>query len=143
MPKKTIGPRLSEASMEFYDTHFDTRNAGAEYALEMFPALYRGTLRELRGKFTAAELSAILDVVNSLLLMPKIAGQHLLTDISDGIVLDGLNEKWGFDGPTILDKLNACPLFHVAILEIWAKAFWVQNNRDNAQDLDRWTSHLT
>ncbi len=144
MAKQPVGPRISEAAAKYYSELFDTLNQGAAYALESFPQLYRATLaRELRGKFTAGELSAILENVNGLMLSPEAAGQHLPFNIEDGIALEALDEKWGFDGAGLLEKLRALSLFQSATLELWARAFWVQHtDSDSPESFESYVARM-
>jgi hypothetical protein len=140
---KRIGPNISAKSAEFYTRNFASLNAGAAYAIESFPALYRHTLmRELRGKFERWELMLMLDVCNGLVLTPGMAGQHLPADVSDGIALDGLAEKWEIDGPALLAKLEALSIFQVHCLEIWCRAYWEQSGKPEGVSIERWIEQL-
>jgi hypothetical protein len=124
---KQVSPKIDDRAAEFYAAHFSTTNQGVSYTLEAFPAIYRRTLGELQGRFTEAELSLILDVVNGLLLTPQFAGQHLPAEVSDGVALEFLDRKWEIDGPNLIGKIQDLTIGQTAVLEIWAKAFWVQS----------------
>ena len=136
--KKIVSPGLTEKTYQWYENIFDNVNQGAMFALESYPELYGRTLRDLRGIFGMGELSLIIDVQNGCFLMPQIVGQHLLPNVEDGITLEGMAEKWKVDRNVFLDKLKKLHLFEIAILEIWAQAFWAQENHD----LVRWVSGL-
>jgi len=140
---KPVGPKITAKSFDFYAATFATTNAGTAYTLESFPALYRHTLiRELRGKFERQELLLMLDVCNGLVLTPGMAGQHLPADVSDGIALDGLAEKWEIDGPALLSKLHPLSIFQLHCLEVWCRAFWEQSGGENAVGIERWIEQL-
>jgi hypothetical protein len=140
---KPVGPKISQKSFDFYGANFATVNAGTAYTLESFPALYRHTLlRELRGKFERQELLLMLDVCNGLVLTPGMAGQHLLADVSDGIALDGLAEKWEIDGPALLAKLQALSIFQAHCLEVWCRAFWEQSGEPESVEIEKWVEQL-
>lgn len=134
---KQVSPKIDERAAEWFVAHFQTLNQGVTYALESFPAIYRRTLAELRGRFNESELSLILDVVNGLLLTPQFAGQHLLAEVEDGIMLDGLAEKWQIDGAELILKIESLAVGQIAVLEIWAKAFWTQG-----RDMAEWIKNL-
>jgi len=133
MPKKPIAPRISDRSAEFYPQIFSSLHFGTTYTLDAFPALYQRTLHDLRGKFGQGELSLLIDVFNSTMLTPQLAGQHLYLQAQDGMELDGLDEKWAVDREAFLKKLDALPVFAAACLEIWANGFWY---REKNQDKD-------
>jgi hypothetical protein len=135
-----LGPRVTDATAAWLESHFSSRGAGAEFLLECFPELYRRALHNLKGRFSAGELSLMVDMLNATWIMPNLAGQHLLTGASDSMSLDGTDVKWGVDGPALIDKIQGLTLFERACLEIWARAFWEQDSHDN---LPEWVSRLT
>jgi hypothetical protein len=127
---KTISPRITDTSEAFFSSNFDNRSAGAEFILAAFPALYARTLHLLKGKFTAGELSLMIDVANGQMLNPAMAGQHILASVTDGCELDSLDEKWQVSQLDLFDKIAAIPLFDRACLEIWSCAYWTDCERD-------------
>jgi hypothetical protein len=66
----------------------------------------------------------MIDVSNGLFLTPQLAGQHLAAQVSDGIALDKLDEKWGIDGTGLNAKAASLAIFEAACLELWALAYW-------------------
>ena len=124
MRKHNIGPSISTNTMEFFGKNFKTVNAGASYALESFPVLYRRTLATMKGKFTEGELRLMLEVSNKLPLTPSIAGRHMAALCFDGIALDGTDNKWKVDPLEIDGKFKLLSDFEIAILEVWANSFW-------------------
>jgi hypothetical protein len=141
MSKQNIGPRLEPGTKDFYEAHFRTVNAGAEYVLEMFPNLYRRTLATLWVDsgitFSAQELYLIIDVCNSPSYIsthrPGFAGQHLITEVSNAIFLDHAAEKWNCEAG-LEDKLVCLTIWELAVLEIWARAFWDGKTEDKLED---------
>lgn len=127
-------PRIIEKSAAFYRDKFDTLNAGLEYVLEAFPDLYRRTLADLRGKFTRGELMLMIDVQNGHWYNPHGAGMEMTPNVSDGIALDHLDEKWGIDGDALNKKLAAVSHFDRTCLEIWVQSFWNQDEHDNIEE---------
>lgn len=132
MSKKPTAPRIAPQSAEHYPTLYPSLNAGLEYTLDAFPALYRRTLHGLKGRFEKAELLLILDVFNGLVLTPGLAGQQIGIQVSDGIALDKLNEKWVVDGQMLEAKLEDLHIFDRACLEIWAAGYWKKETEAGA-----------
>ncbi|MEA1898286.1 MAG: hypothetical protein U9N53_11570 [Bacteroidota bacterium] len=122
MFKKKIGPRVDD---EVYDSYvripaFKTSNAGVEYAMDMFPLLYRKTRLELKGIFLYNELKLIIKVVIKQNLDPRTAGQYLLTSVDTAIQVDNLHEKYSVDPDSLTGKVNKLTSFQKACLELWA-----------------------
>jgi hypothetical protein len=127
-----VSPKIDSATAAFYDENFPSRNAGVACAIEILPPLYRSALAEMRGRFSAGELSMILDVQNgSAAIMVYgqggLAGQHLPLSLADSFHLypGAYEEKWQIADPQgFLARVAALTRFQVAALEIWAAAFW-------------------
>jgi hypothetical protein len=119
-------PRINDKSAEIYKTIFGNVNAGMEYLGDAFPQLYKITLHVLKGRFVRGELMLMIDVNNGLILTAGMAGQHLDAQVSDGIALDHLDEKWEIDGDALNKKIAALTIFESACLELWIQAFWQQ-----------------
>jgi len=142
MKSKKIGPQVSTQTIEFFGEKFKSTNAGAEYTLAAFPGLYQATLtREIKGVFTAGELSLMLDVFNATMLTPALAGQHL--NCIDGMELDHLDEKWEINKAEFTKKLNALTIFQANCLEIWANGFWYSGATETrGLDLEKYVAVL-
>jgi hypothetical protein len=135
-----LGPRVSDSAAAWLEYNFSSRGAGAEFVLEAFPELYRRALHSLKGRFSAGELSLMVDMLNATWIMPNLAGQHLEICASDSMALDGTDVKWGVDRAPFLAKIKALSLFERACLEIWCRAFWEQDTHDN---LEVWIEKLS
>ena len=127
-------PRIIEKTADFYRGKFSSLNFGLEYILEAFPDLYAHTMHSLRGKFTRGELMLCIDVMNGHWYNPHGAGQEMTPNVSDGIALDRLDEKWEADGAALNKKLANLPMFARACLEIWIQAFWNQDDHGNIEE---------
>lgn len=58
---------------------------------------------------TQEEEMAVLDATLSWHITPETA-QYLWAEVEDAIRLEGLDRKWGVDGPALVEKLkNLCP----------------------------------
>jgi hypothetical protein len=126
---KTVSPRISESSHAFYATLTGTTNAGAQYVLDAFPMLYMYTLNSLKGQFERRELMLIIDANNDFTLQPGLAGQHMKLQVANGISLRHLDEEHQIDGTELIAKIEGLDRFEVACLELWVKAYWVQDDR--------------
>lgn len=115
---------ISVTSDALYKSLSGSVQAGALYVIDAFPTIYQRTLSDMRGVFSEAELSLILDIHNGTLLTPGIAGQHIGIAVRDSIELDGSDQKWEIDGNTLLGKIEAMPIFARACLELWACSYW-------------------
>jgi hypothetical protein len=122
MYKKNIGPRIDD---EVYDSYklipaFKSSNAGVEYAMDVFPLLYKKTLLELKNIFLYNELKLILKVVIKQNLDLRTAGQYLLTSLSTAIEIDSLHEKYSVDPDSLMEKVDKLTAYQKACLELWA-----------------------
>jgi len=138
--QKTLGPRVTETAADWYKTSFGSHNAGAEYVLAAFPALYARTIKEAKAFFSPNEKKLIIDVANGMMLNPAMAGQHIVASCTDSMDLDGTDEKWQIDRVFMVSKLSQLSLFERACLEIWAQAFWEQHGTENAIPLETYTA---
>lgn len=126
----SIGPKIGKGAADFYKEFFGKINPGATWVLEEFPHLFRITLVEMRGRFTAGELSMILDVLNGNIMLASgahgLAGQHVLLSVADSFDLyPGMYEdKWDLEKVDFLDKLGSLSRFQATCLELWAAGFW-------------------
>lgn len=58
---------------------------------------------------TPEEENAVLDATLSWFITPETA-QYLWAEVEDAIRLEGLDRKWGVDGPALVEKLKRlCP----------------------------------
>jgi hypothetical protein len=89
------------------------------YVVEMFPGLYRRTISRLLTQFTGAEFGLCREALISTWLTPRIAGQHLLADVEDGIKLDQLALAHEVDATALLGKLRGLSPTEAAMLEIF------------------------
>lgn len=138
---KPVGPRIHDTTYDFFGDTFQSVGSGVTYAIESFVALYRRAMAdEIQGKFSEGELSLIIDVFNATFLTAGVAGQHVIPQVSDGIALDGLDEKWSIDKNQLLQKLESLSLFARAALEVWANGFWYGGKIE--KDLGKYISKL-
>jgi hemoglobin-like flavoprotein len=138
MPK--VNPFISDLSAEFYDNNFRSRNAGCEYALNAFPALYKHTMRRLKDYFEQSELKLIIDIFNATRLSSGLAGQHIGAIIADSIELDAMDKKWDINGEKLIKKIENLTPFEAACIELWANGYWYAN--DENPDFEEYLKQL-
>ena len=135
---KNVNARVSDKTETFLGSHFRTRSAGAEYMLAAWQAASRKYVGiDMKGKFTPGELRLMIDVMNGTILSPEMAGQRLAMNVSDGMELDAMDEKWGVDAEQINYKLSTMSTPELMILEIWIQGFW-QAVTDRNQGLEEY-----
>ncbi len=143
MEKKKISPRIEGQGQEFLSKNFNTLNAGAEYVLDAFPMLYNRTLHEMKGRFTGAELSFLVDAFKETKLSPQLAGQQLKIYCDDAMMYRKLHEKWKIKGDAFLKKIENTTSFQTACLEIWAKKYWFGKWIKRGKSLQEYVQLLT
>ena len=132
---KKITPRIADNTISFLTNNFKNLNAGSEYLLDSVPAVSRVYVGyQLKGVFSADELKLMVDVMNSTMLNPQLAGQHLKSNVEDGISLDHLDAKWEINGNDLISKLSDMSVPEVFFLEIWIQGFWIQSNEIELED---------
>jgi hypothetical protein len=140
MPKITC--RIADKTEAWLLSVFENKTAGGEYVLDSLPLLYRRTIHGLCGKFDPGELSLMLDVMNGTFLTPQSAGHHLTVNVSDGIALDRLDQKWEIDGPALNAKLQSLDAFSLFCLEVWAVGFWASGVYMDDNRMEEWMRPL-
>ena len=139
---KSVAPKILDNAAEFYPTIFPSLNAGCTFILDAFPPLYRRTMREIKGLFTANELNLILDVLNGQMMTPTIAGVVLYQQCIDGMDLDSLDDKWNIDAGSFIKSLEKLTIHQSACIELWAAGFWSQVNTDAAVPMEKYVTQL-
>lgn len=161
--------QVEQGAIEFYNTKFDgkgtagmqdcvetiaffmpdhpieTTRAGFVEALEHIiassKAIHIRSMVKLKGMFSQAELSLIIDVMNGTRLSPAMPGETLRGNVPDGIALDRLDEKWEIDGQALVEKITGLGIAEAATLELWANGFWY-GNHDELPDMDDYIKKL-
>jgi len=134
---KNMAPRVPESAIDFYAQTWPSGNAGAEWVLSAFPGMYRAALSEMRERFTAGELSMLIDAANggALMIPGGQVGLSLVLSVEDMFrVYPGRYEtQWGIVSTDMMSKMDSLNRFQLACLEIWAGSFWEHDNH-NAED---------
>jgi hypothetical protein len=99
--------------------------------LERLYDLYRRAIREVPLALDEARL--IVDCCNGTIYDARSAPM-LWASIEDSCHLDGLDAKWGIDGPALVEKLKGLTQLQSLALVDAAERFW--NLPDGGRDLD-------
>jgi len=113
MPKQKIMSAITLPAKYLLIQNFKTPGTGSSYLLEMFSTLYPQEVAIIKTIFSPEELTEIIYSFKSRPLHPDMAGRIIHNT----------------------QKISACSVFTRACLEIWAKAFWLNNN---AEDLENY-----
>ena len=123
MPKKNIGPRISEEAAEYLGAYFQSLNFGAQFVLESWPVLHRFALKEMRGLFSKNELKLLLDAHNHYTPTSQTTGLLFPIQILNSCDMDRLDAKWSVDKEELMEKIACLKTFYRHSLEVWASGF--------------------
>lgn len=118
--------RILDEQLEWITKIYESRPYGINRLLcyaENQMQIARG---ELKGVFTRAELSAMVDNENGVLIDKRYWGNKrmFLHALEDGVNLDGLAEKWGVDYDTMKEKIMGIPDSTFLYLHEQIYVFW-------------------
>lgn len=133
--KQNISPKIPTDTRDWYGTIGKTVNAGATYALEAFPVLYKSILFFLRGRFTAEQLKLIVQCFENHRMNPQLATLQLTTLLSNLSLTTG--DKQAIS--QLLGIISALNPADCMVLEVWAHSFWISDEQPN---LDEFISPL-
>lgn len=140
--RRKVAPRINPDAYVWYRQAFENLNQGAGYAMDAFPGLYAGTLRELQGVFTFNELLLIYDA--AVRTPPEdwapLAGRILVPRVEDALT-NGKAEEWGVKDPEdFSQKIRELTMFQCCCLETWVRIFeWTDRTKI---DLSKWCRDL-
>jgi hypothetical protein len=66
----------------------------------------------------------------------------LEAQVSDGIALDGLDQKWEVDGKALVEKVKTLTSFQQGVFEIWANGYWYAQTGKKLRDLEKYVGEL-
>ena len=133
---KAMAPRVPESAIEFYQQHWSSANGAAEWVLGSFPGMYHAALAEIRGRFSAGELSMLIDVANGSALLiysgAGVVGSNLILSVDDSFRLypGQFEEKWQIEWKPMMAKMESLTRFQLTALEVWAGSFWEGDHED-------------
>lgn len=136
-----ISPRVPEEIAGALAEIAGTKNAGAIEACESYIYIRRATWHELKGRFSKAEATALVDMFNGTMLTPQLQYQPevLRAKIEDAEKYEGSCTRHGADVKKLLgktDKLTAAQVYVLQreLVRAWAKNIEDQNAIDQTID---------
>lgn len=91
--------------------------------LTRYYAILRYGRQALRDKFSAAEISAVLDNLNGVWLAEPVSIRLIYANVSDALE-EGLAKKWEIDGPGLVEKLKTLPYAESCALADAVERWW-------------------
>lgn len=145
MSKGTRTVYVTDQTWERYRTLYGKPSTGAANALESWLGARRAALALLKGKFTAAELSGLVDSLNGTAWPEKSMQsqpQMLAAQMSDADQYDNLSAKWVYDAAVLDAKINGLhPLECFFLIEEIA-AFWERTSSAGGSSLEEFINSL-
>lgn len=103
----TLDPRiLEEIDRRVEHAGEGSRSAVISRHLERYFSLLARARRELRQMLSDAEAMLICDVLNGVAFFDTFGIYLVEHEVADGIALDRLDQKWGIDGPALVEKMR-------------------------------------
>jgi len=134
-----ITPRLEDNSRTFFESNFQSRNAGAEKTLTIYPYLWNYTLAEMRGIFTEAEIKYLVDIGNGFALSGTVMDLRYevwIAQIEDADRFDGIGAKWEVSVADLCAKVKSLTAAQVYFMQENIQSFWYGNTEGNP-DLEK------
>lgn len=105
--------------------------------LGLFEYLQSVALDEMRNGFTESEILLIADACNGFgyiwRMHPK---QQLALEVQEAIEFDALDEKWGVDKESLLNKLDYISEFHAHTILVTLEKCWDRRRESSDKSLD-------
>lgn len=127
-PIPTLHITIPERISAEIDARGDNRSEVIRRDLERLYTLYKHALREV--ELTAGEACLICDVLNGV-LMDATSASMLWAEVEDGIRMDDLDQKWGVDGPALVEKLRSLDRLTCLALVDAAERFWAASPQED------------
>ena len=121
-----LSPQLADEKRKWADAAFGGFSRRLTSILERLEFIVSDAIPD----FNRPEWCAIFDALNGYWMEGRLGITGIPLQLSDAINMDGLDEKWGFDGKAFLKKLNALSSAGlVAVAEV-SDEFWLNTERD-------------
>lgn len=145
MSKGTKSVYIFDRTWSEFTRLYGKPSTGAANAVESWLGARRAALTCLKGKFTAPEISGLMDSLNGTAWPDKWMQSRpdmLAAQMADADTFDNLAAKWGYDGPALLEKINNLhPLECFFLIEEIA-AFWERISNGGAS-LEEFVKNLS
>ena len=123
---KTVGIYLRPETEKELSARGENRSHVIARDLDRFYNLCRRAIREV--PLSEKEACLIVDTLNGVILDAGTA-QYLWAEVEDSVKLNNLAEKWGVDGPALVEKLRDLNALQAMALVDGAERFWQMSDR--------------
>lgn len=93
-------------------------------SLERYFALLSRSLARWREQLSDDECALIIDATNGTMFADTFSLGYLAAEVADAISMDGLADKWGVDGPALVEKLGASGIMGQTALIDASERWW-------------------
>lgn len=133
--KSTLTVRADEMVREHLKKAYDTLYNGGTRALELFVALRKQNLREIKGVFTREELVGLLSGFNGTIMEPQymINQSMLIAHIEDADIYEFSFSSNNADSKVVIEKVKTLSSAQILFLQEEINRFW---NQDSAYNSD-------
>lgn len=132
MTKRNITVRLSPAAEKAISAE-KNKSAAISKSIECWATCERQAMLSLKGKFTSAELSAFIDVLNGTSI-PASQANSMRFAFEDACQLDGLEQKWAIKKPATLAIFDTLSPAEWIVLVDFCRDFWEGPNERNLSE---------
>lgn len=129
---KNVTIRLQDETHEFIKTNFEGMQSGVSIIVESFDKLRLVTIAELKGYFSEAELIALTDSQNGVMLTPDFVynKSFLLAQLEDFEMLESGISRHNADAKILFDKIKQLSHSQVYFLVMHLHIFWQTGGQD-------------
>jgi len=129
---KSITIRIDDKTFDFFQNNYKTQTSGATRAAIGWGALQKKTLASIKGIFSAAQLSALIDVFNASLILqtPELCTSNvILTEFEDACKLNSLQITWEIKEKETCELIKQLSFVQSLFLLNWIDRFWQTKNK--------------
>ena len=127
MTKRNITCRLTPAAEKAISAE-KNKSAAISRAVECWATCERQAMLSLKGRFSCAELSAFIDVLNGTSI-PASQASSLRFEFEDACALDGLDQKWKIPKDATLAIFEGLSPAEWIVLVDFCRDFWEDPKR--------------
>ena len=137
--------RVDDTTIKAATEKYGAKVTGFQAAAEGYFEIQKRTLLELKGVFNTAELSAILDNMNGVMLTRQFQANKEMfwAHLQDGNTYEGLFEKWQIDANVLREKILSLSAAQVFFLQEEAYLFWYSDKKFGIKELKSFTENLS
>lgn len=129
---QTVSPKLTDKVVKELIDFAGTKNAGASEAIEAYVYIRRATLQEIKGRFSKAEATALMDMYNGTMLTPdyQYQPQAIRIQVEDAEKFESSCSRHGADIDKLLSKTDQLTAAQTWVLQQEIVRAWNENKVD-------------